>query len=216
MLIFLGILLACYLLGAVAGSLVLGKLQGVDIRLLGSGNAGATNALRTKGWKFALGTMLIDVLKGVIAVKIFAPVAFARTAWLDDVTVQWLAAVAAVLGHCFPIYFGFRGGKGAGTAVGACLVIVPSILPWVLLIWATCLSIFGYVGLCTCVAALSLAVFNTLPNWQAAGPSRWIVFGMALLIIWMHRSNLQRVFNQTESRFDKVMIWHRLFAAPRK
>ena len=112
-------ILAAYLLGSFSGSLLLGRLRGVDIRTLGSGNAGGTNALRTQGWKFALGTVLVDVGKGVLAVWLALRFGGGE-AWLPYAT-----AAAAILGHVYPVFHGFRGGKGAGTLVGALLLAWP-------------------------------------------------------------------------------------------
>ena len=125
------LLLAAYLLGSLSGSLLLGKLRGVDIRQHGSGNAGGTNALRTQGWKFALGTVLVDVGKGALA------------AWLalrfggDVAWLPYAAAGAAVLGHVYPVFHGFRGGKGAGTLVGVLLVLWPLAVAVMIGAWLT-------------------------------------------------------------------------------
>src|SRR5690606_2878124 len=112
-----------YLLGSIVGSLVLGRSRGVDIRTQGSGNAGGTNALRTQGKGFAAAVMVIDVGKGVIAA---GPVAAAAidSGW-NAMTLQVLCGAAAVIGHVWPVYFGFRGGKGAATLVGVVGTIAP-------------------------------------------------------------------------------------------
>src|SRR5687767_15902764 len=99
--------LMAYLLGSIVGALAIGQLRGVDIRTLGSGNAGGTNALRTQGWRFALGVVLIDVGKGALAAALASRLPLPGSAWM-------LAAVlAAVAGHVWPVFHGFRGGKGA-------------------------------------------------------------------------------------------------------
>src|SRR5690606_35119643 len=118
------LLLLAYLLGSVSGSLLLGRLRGVDIRRHGSGNAGGTNAFRTLGWKFALGVAAVDIGKGALATWIAlrqAPVGEA----LSVTAHGYLAAFVAVLGHVWPLWHGFRGGKGAATTVGGLLVLWP-------------------------------------------------------------------------------------------
>src|SRR6056297_1530911 len=114
-----------YLLGSISGSLVLGRFRGIDIRAMGSGNAGGTNALRTVGWGFALGVVLIDVGKGWVAAGLL-PLLFAEGGSTEFLHYGAVAGFAAVLGHIWPLYFRFRGGKGAGTAVG----VVLSVAPW--------------------------------------------------------------------------------------
>ena len=109
-----------YLLGSVSGSLLLGRLKKVDIRAQGSGNAGGTNAFRTQGPVFAIGVVLIDVGKGFVAAWWIPSLVFGnQAALLESGLIVMACGFAAVLGHCFPIWHGFRGGKGAATAVGA-------------------------------------------------------------------------------------------------
>ena len=139
--------IVAYLLGSLNGALLLGRLRGVDIRTQGSGNAGGTNALRTQGPLFAIGVIIIDVAKAWIAVK-----------WVpgDVEPGMWLAAscgFAAVLGHVYPIFHGFRGGKGVATVLGTLLALSPLLLAGVLVIWLVMMFVFGFVGLGSMVAA---------------------------------------------------------------
>ena len=199
----LALLVAAYLLGSLSGSLLLGRLRGVDIRTHGSGNAGGTNALRTLGWRFALGTVLIDVGKGVAAAWLARR--FGDAAW-----VPYAAGFAAMLGHVWPVFHGFRGGKGGGTLVGVLLVLWPLAVPVVIGAWAVVLVASGYVGLATIVAAASLAPLALIAGER---PER-IVFavGVALFIAFTHRANLARLRAGTESRFERA----RLFARRRR
>ena len=202
MIIQVFVVLLAYLLGSLSGSLLLGKVRGVDIRTQGSGNAGGTNALRTQGIKFALGVVLIDVGKGVIAALL------ARHFLPDQDSIAFLAVSAAIIGHIWPVFHGFRGGKGAATLVGGLLVIWPQALGLLLGVWVLCVLLTGYVGLSTILAALSLlasAYFfdSDLQHVLFAG-------AMALLIVFSHRSNLQRLANGTESRFEKARLLGRL------
>ena len=200
-----------YLVGSISGSLVLGRLRGIDIRTLGSGNAGGTNALRTVGWPFALGVVLIDLGKGVVAAWLLPMLA---PLLADGVPAPlWLACAcgfAAVLGHVWPVYFGFRGGKGAGTAVGAVAVLAPWCIVPLLLVWLIILFGTGYVGLATILAGLSL-----VPSMYLLGPSPLplalgvFAIALAVLLVFTHRSNLARLASGTENRFDKTRVLKR-------
>jgi glycerol-3-phosphate acyltransferase PlsY len=196
------LILAAYLLGSLSGSLLLGRLRGVDIRNLGSGNAGGTNALRTQGWKFALGTVLVDVGKGALAV--WLALRFGTGAhWLP-----YAAALAAVVGHVWPVFHGFRGGKGAGTLVGALLVLWPLAVLVMLGAWLLVLTATGYVGLSTVLAAATLLPLAWFTD--ADGVRLAFVFVLALFIVFTHRANLARLRAGTESRFERARLWTRL------
>jgi glycerol-3-phosphate acyltransferase PlsY len=201
------LIVLAYLLGSASGSLLLGRLRGVDIRTLGSGNAGGTNALRTQGLKFALGVALIDVGKGVLA-------AYLAQRWLPDSPEAALLAVfAAVIGHIWPVFHGFRGGKGAATLVGGLLLVWPQALWVVLGVWLLCLLLSGYVGLSTVLAAGSLMASA---YFFEASISQWL-FAVAatMLLTFSHRSNLLRLRQGNESRFEKARILGRLLFGSR-
>ncbi len=205
------LLLCAYLLGSVSGSLLLGRLRGVDIRRHGSGNAGGTNALRTLGWRFALGVVAIDVGKGALAAWLalrFAPLGQA----LDVTAHGYAAAACAVVGHVWPLWHGFRGGKGAATAVGGLLMLWPWSIGVLLPVWMLVLVATGYVGLSTVLAALALPVLA----WGTdAEPARlWFSMFAALFIAFTHRANLQRLRQGTESRFERARLLHRLRRGP--
>ncbi len=197
-------LLLSYLVGSVSGSLLLGRLRGVDIRTLGSGNAGATNALRTQGKAFAAATVLIDLSKGAIAALVIAKLA----ATPEPSGAAFACALCAVIGHCLPVFFGFRGGKGAGTAFGAMLVLVPLTALAAIAIWLLCLLLTGYVGASTVLAALTalLGIFLITPLEL---PGLAYAAAMLLLVAGMHHSNLRRMFNGTENRFEKARLLRR-------
>jgi len=200
------LLLLAYLLGSLSGSLLIGRLRRVDIRTLGSFNAGGTNALRTQGWRFALGTVLVDVGKAVLATWL-------ATRLLPADVQPWgiyACALLAVAGHVWPLYHGFRGGKGAASLVGALLVAWPAALPWVLGVWLLCLLSTGYVGLSTVLAGLTASVVACASHADA---SRFAFAACAgLLIVYTHRSNLARLRAGTESRFERVRVLGRLFS----
>lgn len=195
------ILVLAYLLGSLSGSLLLGRLRGVDIRQLGSGNAGGTNALRTQGWKFALGTVLVDVGKGVLAAWLALRFG-GGSPWLP-----WAAAGAAVLGHVYPVFHGFRGGKGAGTLVGVLLVLWPEAVVLMIASWVLVLVLTGYVGLSTIIAGATLVPLA----FQADASTPATVFALALsaFLVFTHRANLARLRAGTEPRFERVRLLRR-------
>ena len=195
--------LLSYLLGSVSGSMVMGRVRHVDIRQSGSGNAGGTNAFRTQGFWFALGVVIIDIGKGALAAAV-VPGLHLGFAMSEPVQtyVPLACGFAAVVGHCYPVWHGFRGGKGAATAVGALLVIAPlAILP-MLLTWLLVLTITGWVGLGTMLAAVSV-----VPTLLLFGePTAVVLFGilLALFIVFTHRSNIRNMLNGTEYRFERA------------
>jgi glycerol-3-phosphate acyltransferase PlsY len=192
-----------YLLGSVSGSMLVGGVRRVDIRSSGSGNAGGTNAFRTQGFGFALPVVVIDVGKGVLAAWLLPQLGLAALGQQAPQLYQLLGcAFAAVVGHCYPVWYGFRGGKGAATAVGALLVILPQAVPVMLLTWLAVLAITGWVGLSTVLAAISL-VPATL--WLGA-PAPVVGFGvlLAAFIVFTHRSNIRRMRSGSEHRFERA------------
>jgi glycerol-3-phosphate acyltransferase PlsY len=197
--------LLAYLLGSVSGSMVVGAVRHVDIRQSGSGNAGGTNAFRTQGFRFALGVVIIDIGKGVLAAWLLPHLDLAFVGAPADPQVQMLVCgFAAVVGHCFPVWYGFKGGKGAATAVGAVIVIEPLVILPMLGIWLLVLVLTGWVGLGTMLAAISLIpAFLYLDASPAA-----VAFSvaLALFIVFMHRSNVRRMIDGNESRFQRIWI----------
>lgn len=200
------VLLLAYLIGSVSGSLWLGRLRGVDIRTLGSGNAGGTNAFRTQGWRFALGVAAIDVGKGALVAGLALWTGSAQTASI----LAWGAVAAAMAGHIWPVFHQFRGGKGAATLIGGLLVAWPMALLPVLLTWLLVLTSTGYVGLSTVLAGFSLLLAAWL---QAADAATWgFAIGTAVLLLATHRGNLQRLRQGREHRFQRARVWARLWA----
>jgi glycerol-3-phosphate acyltransferase PlsY len=203
---FMLCVLTAYLLGSVSGSLLLGRLRQVDIRTLGSGNAGGTNALRTQGWKFALGVVLIDVGKGALAAGVVPGMAplfgGAQTELLG-----LCCGVAAVVGHCFPAWHGFRGGKGAATSIGALLVIHPLLVLPILAVWVVVLLATGYVGLATVLAGFALVP----AAWCMDAPRELLVFVtlLALFMGFTHRGNIRRLLRGEELRFERARLLRR-------
>ena len=200
--------LIAYLLGAVLGSLVMGRFRGVDIREQGSGNAGGTNALRTQGWKFALGVVVIDVGKAVLAVGLLPGLALPLVGIDAAVDRKWLTvacATAVVVGHVYPVWYEFRGGKGAATLIGAVAVLAPMALAPVLLAWLVTVLLTGYVGLGTMLGTATLPLYF---SFVAPRSTPLVVFGlvMAAFIVFTHRSNLQRMREGIENRARRLWL----------
>ena len=139
------LIILSYLMGSISGSLLLGKFKNIDIRKMGSGNAGGTNALRSVGPLFALGTIIIDILKGYVPVALYIRfIHFDEIVTIFNFNINDLApiliGIATVLGHVYPIFYGFKGGKGAGTLIGVVCAIFPECIIYVLLVWIIYLS----------------------------------------------------------------------------
>jgi glycerol-3-phosphate acyltransferase PlsY len=213
MLTLVAVIVLSYLLGSVSGSLLLGRFKGVDIRTQGSGNAGGTNAFRTQGALFALGVIAIDVGKGALAAgtlpglagELLHPVASEQ-----PLNLALACGFAAVLGHVYPLYHRFHGGKGAGTFVGVLLVTEPILVLPVVAVWLVVLITTGYVGLSTMLAALAL--FPSVILLAKAGVvNTWLVFAAVAVafILFTHRSNIQRLNDGSEHRFEKVRLFRK-------
>jgi glycerol-3-phosphate acyltransferase PlsY len=200
-----------YLVGSIVGSLLIGRLSGgADIRTLGSGNPGATNALRTQGKKVALAVLVTDIAKGWLATGVIAPwvlppeIIPAATpelaAWRAPV-----CGIAVMLGHVYPLWYGFRGGKGVATLLGAVLGINARLLPPMILTWLIAVIAFGYVGLASILAAMALPVEIALTSPTVP----LLTFGIAsaLLILYTHRSNIARIHSGTESRARRLWLF---------
>lgn len=208
-------LVASYLLGSAVGSLLLGRLRGVDIRTQGSGNAGATNALRTQGKLFALGTALIDFGKGAFAAALIAPIGWSAASPLGLLETQLACGLAAALGHCWPLWHGFRGGKGAGTLFGMLAWLFPWTALATLALWLLMLTTTGYVGLGTVIAGLAFPLALWLLQGWPGNLLMALAVACGLLLLWTHRSNLARVRAGNENRFEKARVLARLFAPAR-
>ncbi|CAN5169977.1 glycerol-3-phosphate 1-O-acyltransferase PlsY [soil metagenome] len=205
-------ILLSYLLGALSGSLITGRFYGgLDVRKVGSGNAGATNAWRHFGWKFAVWVVLIDVAKGWLPVAWFPGLELVGVDLDPEVSRAWLAVacgMAAVVGHVWPLWFGFQGGKGGATLVGVLIGLAPWLLLPVLSVWLLVLVVSGYVGLATVCAALAGPAAVLLAG--ASDDTALFTFAvvMALFVVYTHRSNLRRLLAGTESRIDGVRVFH--------
>ncbi len=205
--------LISYFIGSIMGALVIGRLYGgVDIRTMGSGNAGGTNALRTQGIVFAVGVILIDIGKGAFGAGVVPNLALPFVAVDPAISRTWLTlccATAAVFGHVWPVYHRFRGGKGAATLVGTLLVVAPEVIVPLLVVWAFMLVFWGYVGLATIAAAVSVPVWVGVRYLPAEQPLFIYTAVMALFVIIWHRANIRRMREGTEHRNPKLMVFSR-------
>jgi glycerol-3-phosphate acyltransferase PlsY len=194
-----------YLVGAVLGSLLVGFFYGgVDIRKAGSGNAGGTNALRTQGKVFALWVMIVDIGKGILAAALIPPLVIPGVGidpTVDRSHVLYAVAFAAIVGHVFPVWFGFRGGKGGATAAGLICYLAPAAALPVLGSWLLIVFTTGYVGLATISAALLAVIFLGFTVLPEQSGLFLFACGTAALLIYAHRGNIRRMLDGTESRF---------------
>jgi glycerol-3-phosphate acyltransferase PlsY len=181
-----------YLLGSVPTGFILGYFAGVDVRTSGSGNVGATNVARVAGKWLGLLTLIGDAAKG------FVPVFLAREMGLSVAAVG-LVALAAFLGHLYPIFLKFRGGKGVATALGALLALAPAATGLLLLIFLIVALAARFVSLASMVAAGASPVAIWLLGYPA--PLVVVTLIMGLMIIWRHRDNIQRLRDGVEPRF---------------
>lgn len=188
--------IAAYLFGAIPFGLLVAKSRGVDIRTQGSGNIGATNVFRVLGKGWGIFTFVLDALKGFIPAFVFP-----RMAGLDP---EWgvLFGIAAILGHSFPVYLKFKGGKGVATSAGMLLGVAPMAVLVGFVCWVLCMVISRIVSLSSIVAAIAVAV----AVW-VLDPTALVVnvalTTLAVLVIWLHRANIRRLLNGTENRFGK-------------
>ena len=203
--------LLSYFIGSLMGSLIMGQIRGgVDIRTMGSGNAGGTNALRTQGFAFALGVVIIDVGKGVVGAGLIPGLDLPFIGASPDVSRTWLTiscAMAAVIGHVWPMWHGFRGGKGAATLIGTLIVLSPSIIVPVLLTWLLVLALSGFVGLSTMCAGIAAPIVIAITQLPDQQPVFIYCAGMAMYLIFSHRSNIARMRAGTENRVSRAMLF---------
>jgi glycerol-3-phosphate acyltransferase PlsY len=205
--------LISYGIGSVMGAFVAGALRGgVDIRTMGSGNAGATNALRTQGWRFAVIVAIVDVGKGAAGAGLVPGLALplpADAPPVDPVLLTYVCAAAAVIGHVWPIWQRFRGGKGAATLIGTLAVLAPLVLLPVLAVWALVIMSLGYVGLATISGGVAAAAFVGLTQLPDGLPLFLYTTFAALFMIYTHRSNIQRMRAGKEPQNTRLMLLRR-------
>ena len=189
------VLVIGYLLGSISTGVVLSRLFAkTDIRSQGSGNAGTTNMLRVLGRKMALFTFIGDMLKGIIAV-------FIGKALVGGDLGGLLGVVGAVLGHYYPLYFGFKGGKGIATSFGSLLFVFPVQALIAFAVFLILVALTHYVSVGSIAAAVTLPLLVVFTHWNE--PALWIItVGIGASVIWRHRANIKRLMNHTENKLN--------------
>jgi glycerol-3-phosphate acyltransferase PlsY len=191
-------LLASYLLGAIPTSYLVSRaFAKIDLRQHGSGNLGATNLYRVLGWKYAIPVALFDIAKGAIPVLYFAPQVSSSELF------ALACGVAAILGHVFSVFVQFNGGKGVATAAGVMLGLTPIALAVAAAVWGVVLLLTGYVSLSSIAAAAVLPAAVYLLEHPRTPELFWVIVGVALGVIVLHRRNIQRLIKGTENRFGR-------------
>lgn len=209
------IIILSYLVGSIPTSIIISKaVKGIDIRNYGSGNAGGTNVMRVLGWKHGVLVILLDALKGAIAVVLIARLhygvlPFQNVSPFDDFTlVQIIAGISAVIGHIWTVFAGFKGGKGIATALGMLLMIITVDMLIAVGIFLIVVSISRYVSLGSIVSAvvvpLSMVFRENVLHTHIEGYNTLLPFviGVSLLVIFTHRKNLVRLLNGTENKLS--------------
>ncbi len=183
-----------YLLGSVPFGLLIAKTRGIDLRKVGSGNIGTTNVLRTVGKKEAVITLLADILKGTV------PVVLARIL-TGDSTVVALTAAASVLGHDFPVFLRFKGGKGVATSIGVMLGVNPLLGLLLVGVWVLTAMVFKYSSLSALTAFGVLFIFSFVPFFPK--PIKALMILLPALIYIKHRANIQRLIQGVEPKLGQ-------------
>jgi glycerol-3-phosphate acyltransferase PlsY len=196
-----------YFLGSFPAGYFAGRLAGVDIRAVGSGNIGATNVLRSLGKRWGYPVFVIDALKGFAAVRLaFILVKYWPAAQPYAEYIAILTAIMSVAGHMFPVWLRFKGGKGVATSAGALFGLMPWAVPCVFLVWFITFEISRYVSLASIIAAISLPIIVGLfAHWQFIDTWALVYFSILImaLVLWRHRSNFSRLLKGTEQRFSR-------------
>ena len=182
-----------YLAGSIPTGVLLGRLAGVDVRSAGSGNIGATNVARTAGRSLGILTLFGDALKGLLPVLVVHALGF-------DAAVVAMTAVAALCGHVFSIFLGFRGGKGVATGVGVMLGLAPAIVPIPLAVFGIAMALSKIVSLSSILATVSAAIVVVLFGYPFS--TELAAATIAGLIIFRHRENISRLLAGSEPRFE--------------
>ena len=195
------ILLLAYLLGSIPTSVWIGKnFFNIDIREHGSKNAGSTNAIRILGWKAGLIVLLFDIFKGWLAVNLIRLTDYYIPETGDYINFQLLLGIAAIIGHIFPVYVGFKGGKGVATLLGFVLAIDPTTTLICIGVFVTALIITKYVSLSSMIAGFSFPVL-VIFVFKTTTPSL-IIFSLivSILLLFTHQKNIERLLRKEENK----------------
>jgi glycerol-3-phosphate acyltransferase PlsY len=194
--------LAAYLLGAIPCGLLLGRLRGIDIRETGSGNIGATNVFRSVGKGFGALTLLLDAAKGFVPAFVFPRLVTCGSGNEPSLKLAVLCACLAVIGHNWPVYLKFKGGKGVATSAGAMSGIVPAALGLAVIAWGIAFILTRYVSVASIAAAV---VMVAAVWWLYMDTAVWlpgVVTILGAIAVWRHRANIARLRQGTENRIE--------------
>jgi len=202
-------LAASYLFGAIPWGFLIGKAKGLDIREHGSKNIGATNVTRVIGKKWGITCFIIDFLKGLIPVLIveiiFRQYGLRLTGYFSTAII--LASIGVVFGHMFPVYLGFKGGKGVSTGSGAVIAISPYAAIIGIIFWVIIFKLSKYVSLASIIAAAAVAVFTVLFSYygifHVSTTLQIFIIIVVIAVIVKHKSNIKRLLSGTENKFSK-------------
>lgn len=190
------IIILAYLLGSIPSGLIVGKLfYGIDIRQHGSGNLGGTNSFRTLGIKAGIAVTAADILKGTLATLL------AKIFGVDESIHPLLIGLFAVIGHMFPVFAGFRGGKAVATSAGVLLAYVPLLFLFLVVVFFISLKICKYVSLSSIIAGIFAIIYSLVRTFLTGDwPLLVVVFALSSFVIYRHRTNLTRIKNKTEPK----------------
>jgi acyl phosphate:glycerol-3-phosphate acyltransferase len=200
------ILLGSYLLGSVPFGYLAGRFAGVDVRKFGSGNIGATNVLRVLGKGYGYTVFALDFLKGFGAVKMSMLMATNRSSdWNSPTILGIAAAICCIVGHSYPVWLKFKGGKGVAASAGALFALTPIAGTIGLVIWLTIFFVTRYVSVASVTVAAILPFVILANSWRDPDVHGIFYFSVcvAAIVIWRHRSNLSRLMHGTEPRFNR-------------
>jgi acyl phosphate:glycerol-3-phosphate acyltransferase len=207
MFVFAAVVLVSYLLGSIPAGYLAGRIAGIDIRHAGSGNIGATNVTRVLGKRYGYPVFVVDFLKGLVAVSI--SILIEKRAQPVSVPTELfgiVAAISCVIGHSFPVWLSFKGGKGVATSMGALFGIVPFVALIGVAVWVITFEMTRYVSVASMTAALAvpISILILMPLKQTGGAVLlYFSICLAALVIFRHRSNLSRLVRGTEPRFKR-------------
>jgi acyl phosphate:glycerol-3-phosphate acyltransferase len=207
MLVFAAVALVSYLLGSIPAGYIAGRIAGIDIRHAGSGNIGATNVTRVLGKRYGYPVFIVDFLKGLMAVSLSILIE-KRAQPISAPTELFgiVAAISSVIGHAFPVWLSFKGGKGVATSMGALFGLMPFMALIGIAVWVITFEVTRYVSVASMTAALAVPIsISILMPLKQTGGAVLLYFSICLaaLVIFRHRSNLSRLVRGTEPRFKR-------------
>ena len=207
MFVFAAVVLVSYLLGSIPAGYLAGRIAGIDIRHAGSGNIGATNVTRVLGKRYGYPVFIVDFLKGLVAVSISILIEKrAQPVLVPTELFGIVAAISCVIGHSFPVWLSFKGGKGVATSMGALFGLVPFVALIGVAVWVITFEMTRYVSVASMTAALAvpISILILMPLKQTGGAVLlYFSICLAALVIFRHRSNLSRLVRGTEPRFKR-------------